>query len=325
MRFRLASAGHLAECLAILHPADPAAAYDCRRLAELWLQLLDTDDASFAVVDDPLRPWPSSLEGFLASVFVTDAFVEECTTGRSSPSAALYERMLADRSPVLRSVDVRAANSTHGLNLLLLHLAVRTPEVLDRRTVRALRQVGAALSFFRAGYRLNVVFGEAFGRAQADFLTAAGLRPLDDAAGDPRRVRGSADRRLFLMRKEWDEPAALGQVSMLFHAPPARLGLTRAEQRIVLGALLGRTDREIASTGAVSTDAVKKTWRRLHERMALAIPHLDAAAAAHMPFAADRRSAEKRRRLIEYLRYHPEELRPVGGRAPGSRQHRQAS
>jgi DNA-binding CsgD family transcriptional regulator len=146
-------------------------------------------------------------------------------------------------------------------------------------------------------------------------MMAAGLRPLDASSGDQESPRGPADRRsdLFLLRKEWNEPAALGQISMLFHAPAARLGLTRAEQRTVLGALLGLTDREIAATGSVSTDAVKKTWRRIHERMALAIPHLEDA--AHLPFAADRRSAEKRRHLIEYLRYHPEELRPA--RAPG--------
>jgi len=101
----------------------------------------------------------------------------------------------------------------------------------------------------------------------------------------------------------------LGQIPMLFNAPTARLGLSRAEQRAVLGALQGQTDREIAASGAVSVDAVKKAWRRIHERVALEIPHL--ADPTHVQSATDRRSAERRRHLVEYLRYHPEELRPV--------------
>jgi len=160
------------------------------------------------------------------------------------------------------------------------------------------------------GYRLNVVIGEAFGRQQASFMQAAGLRMLD-VFQDPRRLDGPPDRipYLFMTRKEWNEPAALGQISMLFHAPAARLGLSRAEQRAVLGALLGQTDREIAAAGGVSVDAVKQAWRRIHERMASTMPYLEDA--TRKPFPADHRSSEKRRHLVEYLRYHPEELRPV--------------
>ena len=113
---------------------------------------------------------------------------------------------------------------------------------------------------------------------------------------------------MFVSRKQWNAPAALGHISMLFNAPTARLRLSKAEQRAILGALLGQTDREIAATCDVSVDAVKKTWRRIHERLASTIPYLDES--THVPSVADQRSAEKRRRLVEYLRYHLEELRP---------------
>ena len=316
MRFRLATAGngHLVECSAMLHPGCRFTGYPGDRLPELWERLIENEPDAFVVVDDPEQPWPQSLAGFMASVFVTDAFVEEFRiAGRPCLSAAVYERMLAGCSPVLTASDVRAANSTHGLNLVILHLEVRSPVISERRTAQALRQIGAALSFFRGGYRLNVVLGEVFGRQQASFLLAAGLRPQDDFFQDQRRAGEPPDRRpyLFWTRKEWNEPAALGQISTLFHAPTPWLGLSRVEQRAVLGALQGQTDREIAATRAVSVDAVKKTWRRIHDRMALTIPYLGDL--TPMQSATDRRGAEKRRSLVEYFRYHPEELRPVAG------------
>jgi len=314
MRFRLAMAGNLTECRAMLHPGFAFTGCPDDRLPELWARLLENDRAAFVVVDDPAQPWPQSLEGFMASVFVTDAFVDEFrTAGRPCLSAAVYERMLAGGFPVLTATQVRAANSAHGLNLALLHVGVRTSGISDRRAERALRQIGAALFFLRSGYRLNVVLAEAFGRQQASFMLGAGFRRLDVSLHDSRSGRVPPDRlpHLFMTRKQWNAPAALGQVSMLFHAPAASLGLSRAEQRAVLGALLGQTDREIAATCAVSVDAVKKTWRRIHERMASTIPYLEDS--THLPSVTDQRSAEKRRRLVEYLRYHLEELRPNGG------------
>lgn len=48
---------------------------------------------------------------------------------------------------------------------------------------------------------------------------------------------------------------------------------------------------------------------RVQSRLALSVT--GAADATRKPFPADHRSSERRRHLVEYLRYHPEELRPV--------------
>lgn len=313
MRFRLAMAGHLPQCRAMLHPGFAFTGYLDDRLPELWARLFENDRAAFVVVEDPAQPWPQSLEGFMASVFVTDAFVKDFRAASGTClSAAVYERMLAGCFPVLTAAQVRAANSANGLNLALLHLGVRASATSDHHE-RALRQIGAALFFLRSGYRLNVVLAEAFGLRQANFMLDAGFRRPDSPLPASPSESLPADHRpqLFVSRKQWNAPAALGQISMLFHAPEARLGLSKAEQRAVLGALLGQTDREIAATCDVSVDAVKKTWRRIHERLASTIPYLEDS--THVPSVADQRSAEKRRRLVEYLRYHLEELRPHGG------------
>ena len=54
----------------------------------------------------------------------------------------------------------------------------------------------------------------------------------------------------------------------------------------------------MAGVLGISRDAVKKTWRRIHERMEAVAPNWSAGLSA----ADDRRGKERRRRLIQYLR-----------------------
>jgi hypothetical protein len=65
---------------------------------------------------------------------------------------------------------------------------------------------------------------------------------------------------------------------------------------------------------------VKKLWRLVHQRALDAMPHLfDEAGASD----GGTRGPEKRRTLLQYLRQHPEELRPYSApreaRAPAGR------
>ena len=68
------------------------------------------------------------------------------------------------------------------------------------------------------------------------------------------------------------------------------------------------TDREIATTLAMSPNTLKSTWRqiysRIEERAPFVLRHDDADG------AAARRGVEKRRRVVGYIADHPQELRP---------------
>ena len=72
-------------------------------------------------------------------------------------------------------------------------------------------------------------------------------------------------------------------------------------------AVMDEGDDDVADALGVTDDAVKKTWRRVYERVAAVDPDL-------LGGIADRsgltRGKEKRRRLVRHLRFHLEELRP---------------
>ena len=111
-------------------------------------------------------------------------------------------------------------------------------------------------------------------------------------------------------RDFWDR--LTGSTSLLFHALPPRFALSASAQRILERAMLLHSDEEIAGQLEISVDAVKKTWRAIYQRVDNVAPRMfGSVVRASNP---SHRSSERRRHLLDYLRTHLEELRPMDGR-----------
>jgi hypothetical protein len=98
-------------------------------------------------------------------------------------------------------------------------------------------------------------------------------------------------------------------IGSIFLNQPARFGFRPSEQRLLLTALRGGTDPELADELGVSLSAVKKSWALIYERVS---PHLQGFTCCHESIeGVSERGKEKKQRLLCYLRDHPEELRPA--------------
>jgi DNA-binding CsgD family transcriptional regulator len=92
-----------------------------------------------------------------------------------------------------------------------------------------------------------------------------------------------------------------------FQFTPPRFRFTAAERRMLRLAVTQLTDEQVGEELGISLHGLKKLWRSVHERALDAMPHLfDDSSSAE----AGTRGPEKRRTLLQYLRQHPEELRP---------------
>jgi len=93
------------------------------------------------------------------------------------------------------------------------------------------------------------------------------------------------------------------------YAPP-RLGLTRGEQLLLIAAQEGTTDEELCDRLEISIHAVKMRWRMIYDRASVCLPDLFDDSS---PMDGERRGRgkEKKQRLLDYVRKHPEELHPV--------------
>ena len=99
-------------------------------------------------------------------------------------------------------------------------------------------------------------------------------------------------------------------ISSLFPYQPPQFGFSRSEQRLLLCALGGGTDRELSDDLGISLSTVKKTWRSAYDRVAACLPELIPRNST-ADNGTSERGREKKQRLMGYLREHPEELRPV--------------
>jgi len=91
---------------------------------------------------------------------------------------------------------------------------------------------------------------------------------------------------------------------------PPRLGLSRSEQRLLLAAWDGATDEQLSNKLGISIHAVKMRWRMIYDRVAACLPDL-VADSSRVDGEMRGRGREKKQRLLDYVRKHPEELHPV--------------
>ena len=73
-------------------------------------------------------------------------------------------------------------------------------------------------------------------------------------------------------------------------------------------AVFGYTDVELAQRLQLALPTIKNRWRTLYDRLGRIAPEL--VLEMDSPSSHAVRGQEKRRRLLDYVRRHPEELRP---------------
>jgi hypothetical protein len=78
---------------------------------------------------------------------------------------------------------------------------------------------------------------------------------------------------------------------------------------LLLTALLGGTDEDLADELGISLSAVKKVWHSVYERVSALDPEL--VPPAPIEEGVPERGKMKKQCLLAYLRDHLEELRPV--------------
>jgi hypothetical protein len=241
-----------------------------------------------------------------AAVVVQPGFV---THERERPRPGIGERVLVSAltppSVALTQSQAEAHNVGDGISLVVvLHHWSPAEPVAVQGVIR--RDLMTSFMNDVRGFHLREILLD-IEEAEAQWGTAGGFRVRSTyrewyerhAEPLPRRVQFGVTR---------DE--ALAQegsvISMLFHDRPPRFDFTAAQRRMLQQALQHKTDEEITQSLGLSMSAVKKTWAAVFERAPMLLADLPAPAAGN----GTTRGAQKRHRLLTYLRDHPEELKP---------------
>lgn len=280
------------------------------RLADVWCGLLSRESIIAAVVEDLDRDPEDRLLGLRVSAFLSDHFTRHA---RTPPlvwiGPELLRRIGQNTSPILDCPGVRAANSGDGLNLFVWEVHIRA--VAEQEFLAVYSMLAKALFEYHAGFNIKEVIAQ---HPPGRVLQAA-IRSGDwfvhqrhgnyVTPDDPEALEGEPY--VCGLTRELAHRLAGNSLGNLFCYTPPRAFFTPAEQRLLTAALNGRTDHEIAEVLAVSLAAAKRCWESVYARASLRLPEVFSENAISL---AGARGAEKRRRLLAYLREHPEELRP---------------
>jgi hypothetical protein len=288
------------------------------RLPEIWASLLSKEQAISSVVEDLDALKNDRLLCLGLAVFVSDEFARHAKT---SPlfwiGPELVRRIEKRESPILDGAAIRRANSRDGLNVFVWEIDVRPVPENDFLAIAS--EISTAFFKQHAGFRMKDMMAQhPFGPVlRAGFQVGgwlfhdgvSGYTPLPrveaiEAAGLP-FVLGSNCELAHKLPGSW--------ISTLFNYREPRIFFAPGEQILLLRALEGHTDDHISRELAISNSGVKKCWQAIYMRVGLRLPEL-------LPDDCSNggvRGTEKKRRLLAYLRSHPEELRPL--LAPSSR------
>ena len=319
LRHRPMQPGDIRECVDIVanHPViGPRYGPVIEHLAEVWLRLLDSD----ALITDVIHAEEGSeapICFFGVSAIVRDDFL--CEMKRPPHfwlGPELATRVMKGQSPLLTGKQLRDANSRGGLNLVCWEGCI-SPGYEGQGEIQ--RYMMAVFIQHHRGYLWKEVIGaqpESPDRLDHTLKTGGYLwdaggytstlrEDPSDIVSKPHIVGITRDLELKRQR-DW----AGSWVGGLFDHHPPLLGFNRSEQRLLSSALPGATDEQITETLGMSLSTVKKMWISIYRRVENCLPEL-----IPDPLPADTpasgRGKEKRRRLLAYLREHPEELRPV--------------
>jgi hypothetical protein len=220
-------------------------------------------DSITAVVFEEFLGSTSQFLGAGVAAFVKDDFLQEVKTAlRLWIGPEFVKRINGGNSPLLSDAEVRDANSSAGLNLVVWHNSMHPADIIR---LGATTKVMIAFEENYRGFRLRELIAQAdciehmmamhkagglyFDRAQRTYGNYPEVKPAS-FSDEPRNV--GITREVALTH------AGSWVASLFLHVPP-QFGLSRSEQRLLAVALAGGTDKEIADSLGISPFTVKTT------------------------------------------------------------------
>lgn len=247
------------------------------------------------------------IAGYGAAVFVRREFVA-AEIARPQPllNARLLLSIQEGNSPLLSWNEIARDNAAGQLNLVILSSAEDRRNLSPGQCLEV--QCALALSFvdlFR-GYRMERFLSEAVNADDVALCQSVGPFRLISRyesffAAHPESAV-NRDRGLFRVDHASNaaSPGSAAMHCFIHREPKLRFG--RLEQELLLAALRDRTDAGIAAALNLSPAAVKRRWARAFE--------IASAGGLFEASAGPTRGPSKRDLLVDYVKDHPEELRP---------------
>lgn len=315
LKYRPAQMADLEECVAYVRDRF---AYDAAMrcdLLDFWREGLSRGTLHMLIMEDLDAPPRQRILYFVFKAAMTSDYAARLKT-ETPPTMGRHVLRLwkQGQSPLLPLDRVRAANSRpHGRALDMMTIHNGSPALWGRGDLAfVMKKMGEWASFSTSGFHIHEYFIEVYGQPEWTWCERGGLLLCRDYAAEgcvPPGIPADKSPRLYTITELQAQASLNTMAAQMFQWQPPRFFFTLPEQELLLWAMGGDTDEEVAGQMSVALITVKKRWEGIYDRVEDAAPGL--LSPAESSLAAHKRGSEKKRRLLAYLRHHMEELRPL--------------
>ena len=315
LKYRPIHSRDLAECLDCLRDDfayDHAAKSHLRRFWEFGLA---DGGLRGLVMENELAPPGTKIYYFIIKAAIThEYFVDLMTSVGPLLGRRVLELWLQGLCPVLTGEQLRAANSASDLpRMTMVSLFGGSPAMADPSQERILgNKIIEWSTYSTSGYRIQTYLLEAYGEREWNWCEAAGFSVVRTYGPEfPECVMPGREPKLYGVTEAdlVNSPGSLSSI-MLYWQPP-RFDFRDTEQELLLHAFNGDTDTELAVLLNIAPITVKKRWQSIYSKVELVDRSI---LVGPNEGQNELRGLEKKRRIIQYLRHHMEELRTYNPR-----------
>ena len=284
------------------HHGDIAPRYGCdpflhSKLPEFWSAMLGSPAVVPLIVEDQSGAKPRVAASRLIAA-VRDSFADEMLSGsvKTPVAETMVRRWLDGAQVLLTPVELKLANKGDGMRLLTVHIWEAVPKEIPRLYCDVCASQTDGMNQYLKGAKVVEMIEDACDEYHGEVNGAIGYTP---------RARFDSGSWVGSITKSDAEKNWALTVAGVFQYRPPRLGLSQTHKEILRPALEGMTDEEIAAALFLSVSAVKKRWSAIYDSVSTK------GQMAGLPACDGKRGTERRRLLLDYLRWHPEELNPI--------------
>ncbi|MGI8990599.1 MAG: hypothetical protein ACR2I2_13600 [Bryobacteraceae bacterium] len=264
-----------------------------------WKHLFRDPFFASAILESKPAIQGHGLIGFGASVFISSAFANaEVANPRPDINTRIITGIHLGQSVLATRNEVARANAGVGVDVMIL-CGIWRDEIVNSEERYAVQSLlVSSFAEWHRGYRIRRIIHETADEAGRAFLRrSVEYKPIVAFADIGRVIH------MMTLESVKAYPGSLGNIIFNHNEPVLRL--RHSDQQLLLAAIGGATDPELAIELGISASAVKARWRSTFARIAEAMPKLVAGACDKQG-----RGTQKRHRVLAYTRGHPEELRP---------------
>jgi hypothetical protein len=279
---------------------------DSTGLLAFWRHCLSLGILNTGVLEEE-TPAGRDLVAFGMDLFVTEEFAQEVkTTLPPGICRQIFLRWSQGKPAFLTPKEISCDNAGPGLIAATINSGFR-PGLNPTQYLEVHAKLAEGFFATHAGFRHKEMFFETF---DLPLTTACsekfGLHIRRDYRGPKPQAPGQPLTLMGIMREERNTTSSSAW-DLFFKYTPGRFLFSSGEKKLLHRALLGDSDSDLARSLSTSVWTVKKRWQSIYGKVQKTCPSLLEKKAGSGGSA----QAKRRRKLLDYLRQHMEEIRPL--------------